>query len=164
MFDRLGQFADYASANDIILLHENEKGIYGEKAEECREILDEFGSKSFKAIFDFANFVQAKQDTLKAYELLKDHVAYIHIKDAKWEDGRVVPSGYGDGNVAQILKNLFESGYSGFLSLEPHLFHFKGFDLLEEGNEFAPAPDKELTGFEAFKLAKDSLEKVIVNI
>ena len=63
VFERLGQFAEYASKNDIVLLHENEKGIYGEKAAECREIMDEFAGTHFMAIFDFANFVQAGQDT-----------------------------------------------------------------------------------------------------
>ena len=78
----------------------------------------------FKAIFDFANFVQAKQDTLEAYELLKDYISYIHVKDARLENGMVVPSGYGDGNVEAILKNLFTNGFDGYLSLEPHLFDF----------------------------------------
>jgi len=36
VFDRLGQFVDYAAANDAVLLHENEKDIYGEKAKECQ--------------------------------------------------------------------------------------------------------------------------------
>ena len=71
VFDRMGMFVDYAKANDAVVLHENEKGIYGELAPECREMMDEFGCDNFKAIFDFANFVQADQDTLEAYELLK---------------------------------------------------------------------------------------------
>ena len=103
-----------------MLLHENEKGIYGERAAECKKLLDAFGGKSFKAVFDFANFVQAKQDTMEAYELLKDHIAYVHVKDAVWESGAVVPAGMGDGQMAEILKKMLSDGYRGFLSLEPH--------------------------------------------
>lgn len=168
VFDRIGQFVDYASANDILLLHENEKGIYGERAKECRELMDAFAGEHFRAIFDFANFVQAKQDTLEAYDMLKDHIAYIHVKDALWNTGEVVPAGYGDGNVAAILKKLYENGYDGFLSLEPHLFNFKGFAGLERENEKLikkeSDPGMVLSGFEAFSLAHESLLKILQTI
>lgn len=162
VFDRLGQFVEYATANDAVLLHENEKDIYGEQAKECRELMEAFYGDHFKAIFDFANFVQAKQDTLEAYELLKDYIAYIHVKDALWDNGSVVPAGMGDGNVAVILKKLFEKGYNGFLSLEPHLFNFSGFAGLERDKEaIAGGEVKVLSGAEAFALAHDSLVKIL---
>ena len=165
VFERLGRFVDYASGNGIVLLHENEKGIYGEKAAECRELMDEFAGEHFKAIFDFANFVQAGQDTLEAYELLKDYIAYIHVKDARKENGTVVPVGYGDGNVETILKKLFEKGFDGFLSLEPHLFNFKGFAGLERGRDTVLADSGQaLSGFEAFSLAHKALVDILKRI
>ena len=165
VFERIGRFVDYASENDVVLLHENEKGIYGDKAGECKALMDAFAGDHFKAIFDFANFVQVGQDTLEAYELLKDHIFYVHVKDALKEDGRVVPAGYGDGNVAAILKKLKETGYEGFLSLEPHLFHFTGFAGLERGKPVLQENGgKELDGFEAFSLAHSSLLKILEDI
>jgi len=162
VFDRLGQFVDYAAANDAVLLHENEKDIYGEKAKECKELMDAFYGDHFKAIFDFANFVQAKQDTLEAYELMKDYIAYIHVKDALWENGSVVPAGMGDGNVATILKDLYTNSFDGFLSLEPHLFNFSGFAGLERGKgAIAGGETKVLSGAEAFALAHESLVKIL---
>ncbi len=162
VFDRLGRFVDYAAANDAVLLHENEKGIYGEMAAECRELMEEFYGDHFKAIFDFANFVQARQDTLKAYELLKDYIAYIHVKDALWENGSVVPAGMGDGNVATILKALYANGFAGFLSLEPHLFNFSGFAGLERDKDaIIGGETKVLSGAEAFALAHESLVKIL---
>ena len=162
VFDKLGKFVDYASANDAVLLHENEKGIYGEKAKECGKLMDEFYGDHFKAIFDFANFVQAKENTLDAYRLLKPYIAYLHIKDARWADGSVVPAGYGDGHVAEILQDLFDSGFDGFLSLEPHLFNFSGFDLLEKaGKSMQKTDSRLLTGPEAFELAHASLLKLL---
>ena len=162
VFERLGKFADYAKSHDICLLHENEKGIYGDKAAECREIMDTFGGDHFKAIFDFANFVQVGQDTLEAYELLKDHIVYIHVKDAVSGSGKVVPSGFGDGNVKVILQKLFDSGFHGFLSLEPHLFDFDGFAGLERGHANLPPVEegRKLTGFEAFSLAHAALNEL----
>lgn len=162
---RIGRFVSYAAAEDVVLLHENEKGIYGEKASECKELMDAYAGAHFKAIFDFANFVQAGQDTLAAYELLKEHIAYIHVKDALSENGQVVPAGYGDGNVAVILRKLFERGFDGFLSLEPHLFDFTGFAGLERGtSKIETAPDKVLSGYEAFALAHSSLLKVLESV
>ncbi len=160
--ERLGRFIDYAKANDILLLHENEKEIYGAMAAECRKLMGTFYGDHFKAIFDFANFVQCGQDTLEAYEMLKPYIAYIHVKDALKADQSVVPAGYGDGNVALILKDLLSSGFDGFLSLEPHLFDFTGFRALEkDGRSIAGKNGKTLSGLEAFTVAYEALRKIL---
>lgn len=165
VMDRLGQFVEYATANDAVLLHENEKGIYGEKAVECKKLMENFYGNHFKAIFDFANFVQAKENTLEAYKLLKPYIAYIHVKDAKWEDGSVVPAGYGDGNLKEIFTDLASNGFDGFLSLEPHLFNFAGFAALEkDGKSMEKTDSKILSGAEAFTLAHDCLVKLLEDI
>ena len=116
-----------------------------------------FAGPHFKAVFDFANFVQAGQDTLEAYELLKPYIAYIHVKDALLRDGSVVPAGYGDGNVREILRRLKAHGYSGYLSLEPHLSEFTGFSALEKDGKIG----KKLSGEEAFTLAHDALARIL---
>ena len=157
---RLGKFVDYAKANDIILLHENEKDIYGDVASRCLEIQKNFYCDHFKAVFDFANFVQCKQDTLEAYEMMKPYVEYIHIKDARWDDASVVPPGIGDGHVAEILAKFKVAGYQGYLSLEPHLSDFAGFAALEMN----ASQKKKLGGEEAFTLAHDSLVKIIESL
>ena len=62
--------------------------------------------------------------------MLKPYTVHIHIKDAKLADGKVVPAGRGDGDIAPILADAYRSGYRGFLSLEPHLAahgQFSGF-------------------------------------
>ena len=157
VMDQMGQFVDYAKSNNIILLHENEKDIYGDMADRCQELMKEFYGEHFKAVFDFANFVQCKQDTLAAYEMLKPYIAYIHIKDALWSDGSVVPAGYGDGNVEKILTMLKDSGYQGFLSLEPHLADFAGFSALEQST----VEKKKLSGEESFTIACEALNKIL---
>lgn len=165
VFERLGLFADYAKANNVVLLHENEKGIYGEKAPECKAIMDTFRGEHFKAIFDFANFVQAEQDTLEAYELLKEDIAYIHVKDAMKATGQVVPAGMGDGNVEAILRKLYTNDFKGYLSLEPHLFNFTGFAGLEKGeSSIGAGPAKGLSGEEAFALAHESLQNILAKL
>ena len=161
VFRRVGRMADYAAKHNVILLHENEKEIYGDVADRCRKLMEEFYSDRFKAVFDFANFVQCHQDTKEAYEMLKPYIEYVHVKDAEWESGHVVPAGHGDGNVKEILKMLKESGYEGFLSLEPHLADFAGFSALENGKS---EKKEKLTGEESFTLAHESLVKILGEI
>lgn len=118
-----------------------------------------------KSRFDFANFVQAKENTLEAYKDLKEYIAYIHVKDALLADGKVVPAGYGDGHVAEILKDLLANGFDGFLSLEPHLFNFVGFAELEkDGLSIQDTENKVLSGTEAFTLAYNALMKILAEI
>lgn len=160
VMDQLGQMADYAKSNHVTLLHENEKDIYGDMADRCLEIMKEFYGEHFKAVFDFANFVQCRQNTLEAFEMLKPYIAYIHVKDALWSDASVVPAGMGDGHVEEILGMLKAGGYQGFLSLEPHLSDFTGFEALEKN----AAEKKKMSGEEAFTMAYEALKKILKNL
>lgn len=129
---KLRGFAAVAEKYDVILLHENEKDIYGDIGSRCKTILDELASPHFKAAFDFANFVQCGEDAETCWELLKEHVVYIHIKDAVYGNNENVVCGTGDGKIAKILKKAIrEDGYQGFLTLEPHLVLFDTFKSLE---------------------------------
>ena len=93
---RLECMIKYAEEKDIVLLHENEKGIYGDNACRCDMLMEKFYGKNFRAVFDFANFVQCGQDTWEAFQMLEQYIEYIHVKDAMKKDRHVVPVGYGD--------------------------------------------------------------------
>lgn len=111
-----------AEENNVILLHENEKDIYGDIPERCLDLLTEVDSPNYRAIFDIANFVQCGvRPYAKAYPLLKPYLEYVHIKDARFSDFKVVPPGLGDGEVEELLTQLKDDGYNGFLSIEHHL-------------------------------------------
>ena len=132
VIEKLRQFSAIAEKHGVILIHENEKDIYGDTAARCKDILDNVGSDHFKAAFDFANFVQCGEDPAACWELLKEHVVYIHIKDAVSTDKENVLCGTGEGKIAQILKQAIrEEGYTGFLTLEPHLVLFDALQSLE---------------------------------
>jgi len=159
VIDRLGRLISYAREEDVVLLHENEKDIYGDTVEHCLDLMEALSCEHFKQVFDPANFVQCGQDTKEAYEVLKDYVAYVHIKDAKSESGRIVPAGYGDGNILYVLHRLFAAGYTGFISLEPHLGNFEGLAQLELENDFMnDLPD---AGEDTFTIAYEALKKII---
>lgn len=127
---RVKAMTDYAVSEGIICCHENEKGIYGDNAERCLDILQACDGK-LRAVFDPANFVQCGVDTLKAYDLLEDYIEYFHIKDALYENSDVVPAGEGDGNVEEILRKFDRHKRAVILSLEPHLKVFDGLGKLE---------------------------------
>ena len=154
---RMDRMVEYAAGRNVVLLHENEKGIYGDSAARCLDLMKLFYGDHFRCTFDFANFVQCGQDTLEAYEMLRPYISYIHVKDALRENGDVVPAGAGDGNVAEILNRLDEEGYAGFLSLEPHLADFAGLKSLEKEVKERGRTDGE----EAFCTAYRALEKLL---
>lgn len=123
----LKKLLDLAKPSGITLCHENEKGIYGDIAERCLKIHKAL--PEIKAIFDPANYVQCGVDTLKAWEMLKPYVKYLHIKDAL-TDGSVVPAGRGEGNLKYILDDYQKMGGNA-VTIEPHLTVFEGLAELE---------------------------------
>lgn len=151
----------YAKEQNVILLHENEKDIYGDTADRCLDLMKELSCEHFKAVFDPANFVQSGQDTRYAYDILKDYIAYVHIKDAMKSDGRVVPAGSGDGNVEYVLGSLFGKGYDGFVSLEPHLGSFEGLADLELDDKMEKLPK---SGEGTFTLAHQALCEILKRV
>jgi len=127
---RFGEKLAYIKDRPMILVHENEKAIYGEKGRQCLDLMKTINSPKLKSAFDFANFVQAGEKPLDNWPALKPYSVHIHIKDALLKDGKVVPAGQGDGQMEPILIDLHTSGYDGFFSLEPHLAahgQFSGF-------------------------------------
>jgi sugar phosphate isomerase/epimerase len=119
---RMSALADRARGHDVVLLHENEKVIYGDVPARCLDLVESVGSEQFKLAWDAANFVQCGvRPYTEAYDLLRPHVEYIQIKDALLADGTVVPAGEGDGEVAQTIAALRADGFDGFFSMEPHL-------------------------------------------
>ncbi len=162
VMERMKRFAGYAGEHGVMLLHENEKGIYGDIPERCLDILREVNSPNLRATFDPANFIQSGASPYpEAYGLLKGHIEYMHIKDALFSDHSVVPAGQGDGRVRDVLKSLIDDGFSGFLSIEPHLGNFKGFADLEPDS---PGFGLEEGGPRKFAVALQALKKILVDL
>lgn len=146
-----------AAHNNITLLHENEKGIYGDNASRCLDLMQQFAGKHFSCTFDFANFIQCGQDPSEAYEMLSPYISYVHVKDALFATGEVVPAGTGNGHLSEIFQKLDASGYHGFLSLEPHLANFSGLAALEHNAAIRTENNTE----KAFCVAWEAFQKVL---
>jgi sugar phosphate isomerase/epimerase len=122
VLDRLARLVRAAEGAPVTLLHENEKGIYGDVPARCLDLLTAIASPRFRAAWDPANFVQCGvRPHSDGYAALRPFIAYVHVKDAVRGTGRVVPAGAGDGQLRETIAALRDSGFTGYFSLEPHL-------------------------------------------
>ena len=123
-----------AGAANVILLHENEKDIYGDTIARCRDLHVSCTDEHLRAVLDPANFIQCAQEPYpEGYMALHPWLSYVHVKDAL-SDGHVVVAGEGAARWPDFLRRLRADGYDGFLSLEPHLAfegQFQGFSSVE---------------------------------
>jgi sugar phosphate isomerase/epimerase len=66
-----------------------------------------------------------KQSAWEFYTHVKEHVAYVHIKDGTWDPETDKTTytfpGEGDGDVYRIVEDLLADGYDGGISIEPHM-------------------------------------------
>ncbi len=129
--ERIEAFIHAAKGTDVLICHENEKGIYGDTAARCLKLYRTL--PELKGIFDPANFLQCGEDTLAAWELLAPYIEYMHIKDCN-SDGKIVLPGTGFGNLPKLLKKYADQG-GEVVTLEPHLMEFIGLDQLENGEK-----------------------------
>jgi sugar phosphate isomerase/epimerase len=119
---RVAAFTQIAETYKVTLIHENEKDIYGDTPERCRDLVESIASDYLRATWDPANFVQVGCTPYRdGYELLRPYLVYLQIKDALAATGAVVPAGHGDGQVRETIRALRADGFDGFFSLEPHL-------------------------------------------
>ena len=166
VIEKMKAFVSLAGKYDVILLHENEKDIYGDIGSRCLDIFRQIDSPYLKAAFDFANFVQCMDDPEKCWEMLKPFTEYIHVKDALFSNRENVLAGTGDGRILPILKDAFKNqGYHGFLTLEPHLFAFIALKDLEKGNpNDVTVKNRYASGEEAYKAQYQALCEILSEI
>lgn len=121
--DRLSRLTKLAEREGFDLLLENERDIVGDTPARCHAILSAIDSPHLRFIWDPANFVQVgvARPTERGWSSLGPYTTHVHIKDAVLAGGDVKPAGDGDGQVGELLVKLRDSGYRGFLALEPHL-------------------------------------------
>jgi sugar phosphate isomerase/epimerase len=119
---RLRVLAERAEAAGVVLIHENEKNIYGDIPERVLELVQGVDSPAFRLAWDNANFVQVGvRPVTDGFEMLAPYVDYLQVKDAVAATGEVVVAGAGDGQLAETVTALRDRGFAGFASLEPHL-------------------------------------------
>lgn len=130
VFSAMKKIVDLAEQCNVVLCHENEAGIYGESPENCLDLINAFDGK-LKCVFDMGNFVLDGYEPYPyAFNMLKNKIAYFHIKDALYE-GAIVPAGKGEASIKKILSEFDENTREDvFVTIEPHLQTFAGLNAL----------------------------------
>lgn len=158
VFSELSAMVEIAAEYGVELYHENEKAIYGDTLERVLDIMANV--RGLKFVYDPANFLEVGEDSKKTLDALHSKTDYFHIKDVIAETHTLVPAGYGDGRIDELVARI-GAGDDKVLTLEPHLKVFKGYsdiDATEMKNKFSYA-----TNDGAFDAAAQALIKIILD-
>jgi len=131
VIDRMGKLARMAEGTGVKVTLENEEGLYGDTTERAVEIIDALNLPYLTLAWDPCNLVIiGPKPYTDSFKLARKHLGYLHVKDWSRERHEVVPAGQGDAEWPAIVRGIKETGYSGIVSLEPHLSaagQFSGF-------------------------------------
>jgi sugar phosphate isomerase/epimerase len=115
-----------AEGEGVFIGLENESSTSLHTAKLTAKFMNDVGSPNVKAIWDAANEGHAEEGEIPfpdAYNRLKANMIHCHAKDlGPDEDGKMVsvPVGTGIVDWKGQIKELLDSGYEGYLSLETH--------------------------------------------
>jgi len=123
VMERMAAMVEAAGEADVTLLHENERAIYGARPDTVKDLFATIRSDRFQCLFDPANFVD---EGIAPYDEgwnagLADLTTYFHVKDRVPHAPTCVPAGQGAGQFEEIFTDLARRGWSGTMTLEPHM-------------------------------------------
>jgi len=133
IISNIKQIVELAEDNGIVCLHENCLTWGGQSCHHSLRLLEQVDSPALKLAFDTGNPVSMRyiygsqpygfQDALKFFEAVREHVAYLHIKDARLVDGSASYTfpGEGEGRVRAILELVNKREMAIPISIEPHV-------------------------------------------
>ncbi len=132
-----------AEQQGVTIVLENEAHDASATPEGMLRIVQSVASERFRTVFDACNYYQASQEGFPfAYELLKDYIVYVHIKNGcvfqpqaghseenrgEGFTGSNAPNhiyypilSKGAVNIDGLLLRLAQDGYDGYCTVEPH--------------------------------------------
>lgn len=132
-FRRLREITKRFTDAGIVPVHENCANYGGMSAAHAVKMIENV--PGLKLVFDTGNppltrdygkaFPYPMQSSWNFYKQVKDHIAYVHIKDSSYDEAQdkevYLYPGEGNGNVIKIVEDLLRSGYTGGFSMEPHM-------------------------------------------
>lgn len=140
VFRKVAELVRMCEEADVLYLHENCNNYGGMSWKHTLKLLDKVPSPNLKLVFDTGNPVlnydrsegdelKNIQDSFVFYRNVREFIAYVHIKDARYlgpgDNGfakaEFTFAGEGDGHVREIVADLLRNGYDGGFSMEPHM-------------------------------------------
>lgn len=159
---RLSTLKAEAKSLGLILYHENEKHIFGDKCADVLEIAAALRDENFRLIFDFDNYNQTDENVWQNWQQLKNVTDAFHLKDST-KDRQHVIIGSGAGYAKEILSDALQSGWNGLLSLEPHLKHSGAVAATGTGG-VANQEFKNMSAADSFHVAAQAAKKLLQDI
>lgn len=119
IIESLKSLVDVAEKNNVTLLVET-NGVYA-NTKRLRAVLDAVGSSKIAALWDMHHPYRFENELPEqTIENLGSYIKYTHVKDSVMIDGEVKYKLMGEGDlpIAEMLGQLIEFGYDGYVSLE----------------------------------------------
>ncbi len=130
---RLREICDRFLQTGLIPLHENCSNYGGLSFRKTLELVEAI--EGLQLLFDTGNppvmidgsseYPYSRQDSWEFYQAVKDHIAYVHLKDAYYDPvakkSVFTLPGMGEAQVSRILSDLKASAFAGMISIEPHI-------------------------------------------
>ncbi|AQU68174.1 sugar phosphate isomerase/epimerase family protein [Streptomyces niveus] len=107
----------------LVLVHENCAGWAATDPARMLRLLEAADSPALRLLFDVGNGIAYGYEAYDHLAHIAPYVAHVHVKDGTGDTSAQFYSLPGDGDcrVADSLRLLFDQGYSGTVSIEPHI-------------------------------------------
>ena len=120
LVERINELVDYAKLRGVTIAMEPHVGAIIDTPDKMRECLDLVDSPYFKVNFDISHFDVVGFTIEEAVAALAPHSIHTHVKDQRGRHPNfefLIP-GEGDFDYVTYLKEMQESGYDGFITVE----------------------------------------------
>ncbi|MBE5751214.1 MAG: sugar phosphate isomerase/epimerase [Clostridiales bacterium] len=154
VFAYLQEMVKIGKEYGVDMCHENEKDVFGDTVERVLKIMQNVDG--LKYVYDPANYLQCGQSAEETLATFHAKTDYFHIKEVIASTGELVPAGYGDGKIKELVAKIDSEKV---LTLEPHLMEFdayKSIDNTEMKHKFTFANEQE-----AFDAAVVALKNIL---
>ena len=164
--EKYQKIIDLCEKKDLTCALEYDPSVHASTAKLLKEILDTIHHPRIRALFDPGNGLFSSPDPHPFpddYELLKNDLCHIHVKDGKVIGGKMEAVRVGDGlvNYPGLIKKLLEDHYSGYLMLETH---YRLTSLLTEEQMKLPGGNAfSLGGEPASRESMKNLKDILAN-
>jgi len=117
------EIGDSLKSEDLILTFETHMGVLSDTANSTMRLIRLIGNPRIKVNWDPGNMyaTEGAEKPEDAFQILKDHLGHMHIKNCKKIAGQYVwsfPVEEGDLDFTKIFLMLKSVGYTGHLSVE----------------------------------------------
>ncbi|HZK55657.1 MAG TPA: sugar phosphate isomerase/epimerase family protein [Desulfosporosinus sp.] len=113
-----------AEDEKIDLMMETGTGAFIHSASLAKKLIDDLGSPRLKILWDPANCLYSQEHPMRTYEVIREHIADVHIKDIRVNKpmASIVYCPLGHGEMGQFIDDLAlalrQDKYAGVVTFE----------------------------------------------